>query len=101
MTVATGATAAPVGRPGFADVDVRSDGCGLPEKAFESGDDAGVGPAVLTWERHFPRVLGEHPAAAEPASRRPSSTWRHCAWTAGVPACIRAPWATVCKPTAR
>jgi hypothetical protein len=48
---------------GYADVDVRSDGCGLPAPTFETGYDAGVDPVPLAWVRQFRRVVATTPSA--------------------------------------
>jgi pimeloyl-ACP methyl ester carboxylesterase len=54
-----------VGRDaGYVDVDVLSRGCGLPDPVFETGNDAGSGPAPLLWLRQFRRVVGETAVSA-------------------------------------
>ena len=55
-----------VGRSeGYIDVDLHSLGCGQPTRQFVTGDDAGVGPLVLLWQRNFRQVSGDAPAAAQ------------------------------------
>ena len=47
----------------YSDLDVRSFGCGLPEKQFVSGQDGGVGP--VPWIRLFNHVVDETPVPAD------------------------------------
>ncbi|MES2682153.1 MAG: prolyl oligopeptidase family serine peptidase [Pseudomonadota bacterium] len=55
-----------VGRSeGYIDVDLHSLGCGHATPQFVTGQDQGVGPLVLTWNRDFRRADGESPTAAQ------------------------------------
>ncbi|MEK6806368.1 MAG: prolyl oligopeptidase family serine peptidase [Pseudomonadota bacterium] len=55
-----------VGRAeGYIDVDLKSLGCGQPEPQFMQGDDTGVGPLVLAWQRHFRQLAGETATTAQ------------------------------------
>ena len=49
---------------GYADVDVTSLACGLPQPQYESGQDSGVGPLVLAWLRSYRRAAAALPLAA-------------------------------------
>jgi pimeloyl-ACP methyl ester carboxylesterase len=50
---------------GYADVDVGSRGCAMPARVFETGNDFGVGPEPLAWQRQYRRVAGEQAAPPE------------------------------------
>lgn len=43
---------------GFADVDVKSFGCGYPESRLETGFEPGVGPVHYVWERTYRHATG-------------------------------------------
>ena len=61
-----------VGRSeGYIDVDLHSLGCGQPTPQFVTGDDAGVGPLVLLWQRNFRKRSGE---TSTPAQNRLEGT---------------------------
>jgi hypothetical protein len=48
---------------GYVDVDVLSAGGGGSTPTYETGRDAGVGPAALPWVSDFRRIAGEEPLA--------------------------------------
>ena len=55
-----------VGRDaGYIDVDLHSLGCGQPTPQFATGNDAGIGPLVLLWQRSFRKPSGETPTPAQ------------------------------------
>lgn len=55
-----------VGRDaGYIDVDLHSLGCGHAEPQFVTGQDQGIGPLVLAWNRDFRQRNGETPRPAQ------------------------------------
>lgn len=48
----------------YADVDLRSAGCGLPNVLTETGSEPGTGPVPVIWQHDFRRTSGTTPTVA-------------------------------------